>query len=1147
MTAKAPAARAREAVGESTHFARLERPLIWGSLVNSPTTQEPRFRVPAGTVTFLLTDIEGSTRLWEADAKSMAAAVARSYTLLDEAIGRHGGVRPLEQGEGDSVVAAFPRASDALAAALDAQRALHTEPWSTPSPLRVRIALHTADAQLRDEGNYFGQAINRCARLRAVAHGGQTLVSRAVHDLVVDGLADGVRLVDLGVHRLRDLGRPEQIFGALDPDLPSEFGPLRSLDALPNNLPDQLTSFVGRERELVQLGEALAATRLLVLTGSGGCGKTRLALQLAAESLDHWPDGAFWVELAPLAEGELIAPALMAVLGVRPLPGRTASEAAVDHLSGRRALVVLDNCEHLLAHAADVAEALLRGCPGVSLIATSRAPLGVPGEADWRVPSLSLPAERGPEPVDVVAQSDAVRLFIERAAKVRPNFTVTKDNAPAIAQICHDLDGIPLAIELAAARVRVMSPSEIAAGLGDRFHLLTGGGGRVMPRQQTLRASVDWSHELLSTEERLLLRRLAVFAGGWTLDAAEQVCSGDGLELYGILDLLTSLVDKSLVLAEDTAGVVRYGMLETVRQYALDRLTEAGSAEAMRDRHLDFYLAFAQRVEPELVTPNQRQWLAALDIEAANLGVAMDSAAATDPDRGLALCSSLTFWWKLRGRFEAAEAAFGRALDAAGEEPSRLRAGVLWGRAYLRIYGGDYVGAIGAAEEALAMAEAVDDRSSMARALDVLGTTQFLPDPVGCRPGQARSIALARESGDDWCLVDATQILAFAHLFTDEFDEAERLLGEALPLIERMGYQEFLAWHWWGMSWRPLWAGDVGTFLEGSRRALAAAREVGEPVTEGLAESFIALLELAQGHAGEARARMEASRERVVAAGAGMALPSTEIFMALSLAALGNADDAPGPLEALVATGLDSGYLLAWTLVALADILRVAGNDRGAEQRAREALDIAERVGSVRLASWAREVLGRVAALHRNWTDADALLHQALERLVEIGDRLWTPRLLDALAEVAGGLESYEEAARLVGAVDRAHADLGIVRWAPDQTRADSLEQTLRAAMGDEPFERARGEGSALPLDDAVAWCRRARGSRKRPSGGWEALTPTEATVVDLVVQGLTNPQIAGRMLISPATVKVHLAHIFQKLGVNTRSQLAAQATRRTL
>jgi hypothetical protein len=369
--------------------------------------------------------------------------------------------------------------------------------WPEGPALRVRVALHTAEAQLRDEGNYFGLALSRCARLRELAHGGQVLLSRATHDLVVDRLPAGAQLADRGVHRLRDLGRPEHVHELLDEDAPQEFPALRSLDSLPNNLPGQLTSFVGRVTELREIQASLEGTRLLTLTGAGGCGKTRLALQTAADTVDRYPDGSWWVELAPVLDPERVGSALAATLGVRPLSGQTPLKAAVSHLAGQRALVILDNCEHLLEASAAAGEALLRGAPGVAILATSRAPLGVAGETSWRVPSLSLPAERMPEPVEGLAQSDAVRLFIERALKVRPNFSISNDNAAAVAGICHALDGIPLAIELAAARVRLMAVEEIAAALADRFHLLTGGARSALPRQQTLRASVDWSYELL--------------------------------------------------------------------------------------------------------------------------------------------------------------------------------------------------------------------------------------------------------------------------------------------------------------------------------------------------------------------------------------------------------------------------------------------------------------------------------------------------------------------------------------------------------------------------------------------------------------------------------------------------------------------------
>ncbi|MCW3030748.1 MAG: regulatory protein LuxR, partial [Solirubrobacterales bacterium] len=813
----------------------LARPNMWGdTLPGVGENSETGFALPAGTVTFLLTDIEQSTRNWEAHAEEMALAVPAHYSLLADAVGRHGGVRPVEQGEGDSVVAAFSRASDALAAALDAQRAIAARQWPGELQLRVRIALHTAEAQLRDEGNYFGVALSRCARLRAIAHGGQTLLSRAVHDLVVERLPEGASLVDVGSHRLRDLGRPEHVFLLSHPDLPASAEPLRSLDSLPNNLPEQLTSFVGREGELRELGRAIAQTRLLTLTGAGGCGKTRLAAQAAADALESFGDGVWWVELAPLADPEAVGPTLGEAIGVKPLPGQSSLEASVARLADAHALVVLDNCEHLLDACAATADALLRGCPGVTVLATSRAPLGVAGETDWRVPSLSLPSELRTEPVEAVAQSDAVRLFIERALKVRPNFAVDADNAPTIAQICHDLDGIPLAIELAAARVRVLGVERIAEGLGDRFRLLTGGARSALPRQQTLRASVDWSHELLSDAERVLLRRLAVFAGGWTLDAVEDVCADERLDRLAILDLLTSLIDKSLVVVDEHGTSVRYRLLETVRQYALDRVTQAGELPALRDRHRDAYLARAEQIAPHLEACGQAVWLDALDPESANMSAALVHAAETDAESALRLCVALTVWGKLRGRFALADAGYVRALEAAGEEPTALRARVLWARGYLLTYSGRFDEAVACELAALELAEALGEDSTAARALDVLGTLQLWPDPIGARAGLERSRELARSSGDEWCFVDATQILGYGLLMQAD-PRGGQLLDEALAIIERTGYAEFEAWHWAGIGIVHQNAGEDDRALELFERAIATANAVGEPVSAGVA------------------------------------------------------------------------------------------------------------------------------------------------------------------------------------------------------------------------------------------------------------------------------------------------------------------------
>lgn len=435
---------------------------------------------------------------------------------------------------------------------------------------------------------------------------------------------------------------------------PSDVVSLRSVESIPHNLPAELTSFVGRDRELADVASALAQTRLLTLTGPGGCGKSRLAGHTAAELRPGFRDGVWWVELTPLTKAGPAGLALAQALGVRPGPGQSGLDAAVMYLVARTVLVVLDNCEHLISDAARVAETLVQRCPGVTVIATSREPLRVPGETEWRVPSMELPPEG----------EDAVRLFVERATKVRRHFQLSDANAAAVSRVCRELDGIPLAIELAAARLRMLSVQQIADALSDRFTLLSDGARSTVPRQRTLRASVDWSHDQLGEGERTVFRRLGVFVGGCTLEAATRVCSGDGIELRDVFHLLAGLVDKSLVQAEERGTVVRYRLLETLRQYALERLAEAGEIERVRDRHRDWCLEFAEGIAPDLLTARQLESLEVLDPEAPNITQAIGWAAECEPEKALRLCVALIFWWRIRGLFRQGNAAFNTALNA---------------------------------------------------------------------------------------------------------------------------------------------------------------------------------------------------------------------------------------------------------------------------------------------------------------------------------------------------------------------------------------------------------------------------------------------------------------------------------------------------
>jgi predicted ATPase/DNA-binding CsgD family transcriptional regulator len=769
--------------------------------------------------------------------------------------------------------------------------------------------------------------------------------------------------------------------------------------------------------------------------------------------------------------------------------------------------------------------------------------LGISGETTWRVPSLTLPVEEAPSSAEALATSDAVRLFVSRAVRVRRSFRVTGENAPTLARICTELDGIPLAIELAAARMGMLSLEQVAAGLQDRFRLLAGGERTELPRHQTLRASVDWSHGLLSDRSRTLFRRLAVFRGGFTLGAAEKVGSGAGLERVAILDLLASLVDKSLVVAEERGPVMRYRLLESVRQYALERLEEAGELDAVLDRHRNAFLALAEGVAPRLVSPEQPELLQLLDDDAANFEAALDRALETDADQALRLCIALVLWWRLRGLFPAGQRSFARAFDAAEPSRSELRARGLWGWSYLLAVGGDHRKAMPTAREALEIAEAVGDRSTIARALHVLALFQRFSDPVGSRPGLERSCELARTVDDHWCLIHATQVLAYSYLLCDEFEEGERLLQEVFPLTEDMGY--VVASHWFGASMGPFARCDRDHFLERAELAVAAAREVGDPIVEAWPQAAMAHFELAQGRVEAALARLEASREHLIASGAGMALPITETVLAHARATVGDFSRARADLERVVESGGDAGHQLAQATAQLADVLRVSSEPAAAAERARAALELSARIESPRLVAWCKEILGRLAAGRREWAEAEALLHEALATRLERQLWLWMPQTLDVLAEVAAGLESHEEAARIAGVAERARANLGLVRWAPDERGFAQLERKLRAELGEDPFEIARREGAALPLDEAVTWLRRARGTRRRPPGGWESLTPTELEVVRHAAAGLTNPQIGERMFITRGTVKVHLSHVYAKLGVHNRAELAAEAARR--
>ena len=916
-------------------------------------------------------------------------------------------------------------------------------------------------------------------------------------------------------------------------------------DRPPGNLPLELTSFVGREREVAAVRYLLLGSRLLTLIGSGGCGKTRLALHVAEQDRAGYADGVWWVDLSPIAEDGPVVKAVASALGLREEGGKPLLEVIVQHLQPRSLLLVIDNCEHVLKAVTRLVDWLLRQAPHLTVLATSRAPLEVPGELPWRVPSLSLPPH-GLADAERLIGYDGIRLFAERALRTQPDFRLDADTGGAVSQICRRLDGIPLAIELAAARMRLLTPPQIATGIDDRFRLLTGGSPVAMARQQTLRASVDWSHDLLSGTEQMLFRRLSVFAGGFTLEAVEEVCPGDGLEGDAILDLLSRLVDQSLVGAEQRGASTRFFMLETIRQYARERATEAGEEAAVRSRHLRHYLELAETIADSVIGPDQTELLRRLELEHDNLRGAMEYALGGDDSAlALRLAFALTFFWSLHGHFTEAGAFFDRAL-AMSEAPTLLRARALWGRGYTAWWEGDVASAAESAAAALEIGRGLGDPGVVARALNTIGTLHMWADPEGARPGISESIELAQEAGDTWCTALSLQLLAWTYVNQDDHIGAAPRLVAAISVPGQRHNRQLVAWYLLGVGMAANRRGDFPAAIRNFEEATAPQGEIGDVVTRASALGCLARVRRVNGDLAEARRLLDSAL-------AGLDTFGTLVvswFMRNELAMVelweGRLDEAEAQLEHATRLVVSQGnpYGFAYCSVGAADLRLARGDLDGAARVVDETLAVAHTLNNLWFEAAAANRAGRIARLRGDIAAAETEQHRALALNREGG---YLPDILDVLDELAALEHAREDAApaiRLLSASTSLRRRMSYLRSDAHSADVGRLRAELLVALGD-GAEAIETEGAALDLDAVVAYASRARGVRRRPSAGWGSLTPTEIDVVRLASTGLTNPQIAQRMFIARGTVKVHLAHIFTKLGVTTRAELAAEAARR--
>jgi predicted ATPase len=756
-----------------------------------------------------------------------AQVLADHDSLIRSGLAAHGGEEVDTQGDAFFAVFSSPRAC--VAAVIEMQRALGAHAWPAGEHVRVRMGVHTGEAS-RTAAGLVGLDVHRAARVAAAGYGGQVLLSETAAALVRDALPPGAALEDLGVHRLKDLGRPERIFQLRAAGLQAEFPPLRSLGnpALRNNLPAQLATFIGRERELSEVRALVASSRLVTLTGAGGCGKTRLGIQLAAGLLDGSGDGVWLVELAAVSDETAVAPAICRALRIAVQPGRPALDTLLDALALQDVLIVLDNCEHLIGACAKTADAIVRRCPRVHLVATSREPLDISGETIYRVPPLSLPGP-GDSASSAAGSSDAVALFVDRARAQGTGLVADEQTAPLIVSICARLDGLPLAIELAAARLRSLSLRGLADRLDQRFSLLTEGSRAAPARQQTLEATVDWSYSLLHGAERSLLRRLSVFAESFDLDAAEAVCGFGDIEVFDVTGLLGSLVDKSLVVAEPAGEALRYRLLETIRQFAAERLAGDGDQAAVEAAHGAHYLSVAEAAAPHLTGPGQGSWLTRLDTDQANLRrAALHAASRPDgTEQVLRLGVALRRYWMARSKDEEALALLLPVLDRPGARADRELFGTALVTAAIAARYADVTAAQRLGDQAVQLARQLGTSRLLIESLAALSFACYFAGQLerGLPPGR-EAVERARQLSDDVLL--GTSLMEYLHCYAlIDPAHAGPLFTEAVACTRRSGDHLVAGFLLNNASVHALRAGDIPTARAYLQQAAQAVQTIG--------------------------------------------------------------------------------------------------------------------------------------------------------------------------------------------------------------------------------------------------------------------------------------------------------------------------------
>ncbi len=1039
--------------------------------------------LPRGTVTLLFTDIEGSTDLLQQVGDRYASLLTECRHLLRAAFQHWSGHEV--DAQGDAFFVAFTRATDAISAAVDAQRTLASHPWPEGAAVRVRMGLHTGEPSLTSEG-YVGLDVHRAARIMAAGHGGQVVLSQTTRDLVEHALQEGAHLQDLGEHRLKDLLRPSHLFQLVILGLPADFPPLRTLDTQLNNLPIQPTLFIGREKEVTAVTALLRRedVRLLTLTGPGGTGKTRLGLQVAAELSEVFANGVFFVNLAPISDPSLVVPTIAWTLDVREAAGRPLLDLVSAFLREKQVLLLLDNFEQVVSAALEVAD-LLTVCPRLKVLVTSREVLHVRAEREFAVPVLTVPDPKHLPDLVALSQYEAVALFIQRAQAVKPDFEVTNVNAPAVAKICVRLDGLPLAIELAAARVKFFAPQALLTRLEQGLALLTGGARDLPARQQTLRGAINWSYDLLSPQEQQLFRRLSVFVDGWTWEAAEVVCRVAGELAADVLDGLLSLVDKSLLRQQDsTEGEPRFGMLQLLREFGLEHLAVSGEMEIVRGAHADYYLWLAEEAFPELAGPQQIRWFERLEWEHENLGMALSwllerahmevqtKEGREQSERTLRLCVALFPFWYNRGYFREGWSFLERTLAMREGVNASLRARVLYNAGFLLWDMDDLERVEALAEESLTLYRELGETAGVARSLCLLGAVAWRRSQyAAARTLDEEAGALFQQVGDTWgrgrCLTD----LARMATMQGEYDRARALLEESLALYRNLGDQQRIGWVLYLLA-HVLFVsqGDLARASALAEQSLALQREVG-------ARSFI-----------------------------------------------------HEPLR------------------LLAEIRLAQGEHIKARKIAEESMAILREIGVRWDTAMAFISLARILASQGDHAAARDLYQESLALLHKLGNKESIATCLEGLGAVVAAQDEPLQAARLWGAAETLRQDIGTPLPPVYRADYEQAMTAARSALGEKAFAAALAEGRTMTPEQALAAQGSATippptlaealstASTKTAPTYPAGLTARELEVLRLLATGLTDAQIAEQLVLSLHTVHAHLRTIYSKLGVTSRS-----------